>query len=213
MTDEMTTVLVMDFIANIKEAADDAERAGDLERVARLREHMRRLGLSFAGVSAADIPTAKVAPMLDDEVRGRVVDLVGRTGRYELTHIGSAVLIDYGADSTIAVGARGVALTGRSGDDPRVLMFVALHAKEHWNGRMVVRGDDMYRMNAAVANELLGVETVGYSIPDHLLPLANSLRREWQSVRDEIVARAAEPQVPTGSPYSGRRTAVQAAPA
>ena len=213
MADDITTLLVREFITVIKEAADDAERAGELERVARLREHMRRLALSFSGASAPDIQPTTTAPMLEEEVRGCVVELAGRSGRYEITHIGSAVLIDYGADSTIAVGARGVALTGRSGDDPRVLMFVALHAKEHWNSRMVVQGDDMYRMNAAVANELLGVETVGYSIPDHLLPLANSLRREWQPIRDEMVARAAEPQVPTGVPSSGRRPAAQAAPA
>lgn len=66
----------------------------------------------------------------------------------------------------------------------------------------------MFCMKAAVANELVGVETVDYIIPERLRPLANALRREWQVTRDQLGIDAA-PSHPEA--HAERRSSVHSA--
>lgn len=72
-------------------------------------------------------------------------------------------------------------------ESERLLLLASMHAKEHWGGAVKLRGPGEFLFRSAVADEMVGVKTLGYKIPRRRRGEAEALKAAWQPELEQLV--------------------------
>lgn len=185
----MSKYMAVDLIQHLQAAAQAAIAEGRedvakvlLERAEAIATHAGQLGAS---------PDAGLQVLREDDVASVVKDwgALSPTPRYFAKGV---LLLDCGNQGQIVIAGGVVSLDDKQGPEARLLM--AKHAQRHWNNKILLYGTPEQIFWSGVACEMVGVEVVGYAIPQARRAEAEALKLLWEPKLRAIEGNPVRPQ-------------------